>query len=266
MSTKFSISVILPTYNEEESLKFFIPQLEKELSKFDYEILVVDDDSSDNTQNVVVKYSESNNRIRLIRRFSKPSLSMSIYEGLQNANKEFVMWLDADGSMDAKSVLKLIEYCIKDTNKVYIGSRFVEGGGYKGKEKIGSFNLKKLLKSILNSEDAFLAIFLSLVFNKFLSFVLKINVKDLTSGFIIGNKNVFNKEMFTNYVYGEYFINVISQIYLKKRDIIEVGYFCKTRLYDVSKTSTNIFRLVSLISPYINTAMKSRKLIHENLR
>lgn len=266
MSTNFSVTIVLPTYNEEESLKVFLPQLEEVLSKFDYEIIVVDDDSSDNTANVVINYSEKNYRIRLIQRNINPSLPMSIFEGVKNANKEFVMWLDADGSMDANSVLKLIENCTKDINKVYVGSRFVEGGGYKGKESIGSFNLKKFFNSILNSEDALLAIFLSLVFNRFLSFLLKIDVKDLTSGFIIGNKNFFNKEMFTNYVYGEYFINVLTSLHLKTIAIQEIGYFCKPRLYGESKTSTNIFRLVSLTSPYVKTAINSRKLINENIR
>lgn len=266
MSTKFSVTVVLPTYNEEESLKAFIPQLEKVLSKFDYEIIVVDDDSLDNTANVVISYSEKNYRIKLIQRTMNPSLPMSIYEGVKNANKEFVMWLDADGSMDANSVLKLIEICSKDINKVYVGSRFVEGGGYKGRESIGSFKLNKFLNSILNSEDALLAIFLSLVFNRFLSFLLKIGVKDLTSGFIIGNKNFFKKEMFKNYVYGEYFINVLTSLHLNNIAIREIGYFCKPRLYGESKTSTNIFRLVSLTSPYIKTALNSRKLINENIR
>jgi len=266
MPTNFSVTLVLPTYNEEESLKAFIPQLEKVLSKFDYEIIVVDDDSSDSTANVVNNYSEKNYRIRFIQRTINPSLPMSIYEGVKNANKEFVMWLDADGSMDANSVLKLIENCSKDINKVYVGSRFVEGGGYKGRESIGSFKLKKFLNSIFNSEDAILAIFLSLIFNRLLSIVLNINVKDLTSGFIIGNKSLFEKEMFTKYIYGEYFINVLTVLHLKQIVIQEVGYFCKPRLYGESKTSTNILRMVSLTSPYVRTAINSRKLINENIR
>ena len=266
MSTNFSVTLVLPTYNEEESLKAFIPQLEKVLSKFDYEIIVVDDDSSDNTANVVINYSEKNYRIRLIQRNINPSLPMSIYEGVKNSNKEFVMWLDADGSMDAQSVLKLIENCSRDINKVYVGSRFVEGGGYKGRESIGNFKLKKFLNSIFNSEDAILAIFLSLIFNRLLSIVLNINVKDLTSGFIIGNKSLFEKEMFTKYIYGEYFINVLTVLHLKQIVIQEVGYFCKPRLYGESKTSTNILRMVSLTSPYVRTAINSRKLINENIR
>jgi len=266
MPSNFSVTVILPTYNEEESLEVFIPELEKVLSKFDYEILVVDDDSSDQTANVVVKYSEKNNKIRFIQRKSNPSLPLSIYEGVKNANKNFVMWLDADGSMDAQSVLKLIENCSRDINKVYVGSRFVEGGGYKGRESIGNFKLKKFLNSIFNSEDAILAIFLSLIFNRLLSIVLNINVKDLTSGFIIGNKSLFEKEMFTKYIYGEYFINVLTVLHLKQIVIQEVGYFCKPRLYGESKTSTNILRMVSLTSPYVRTAINSRKLINENIR
>lgn len=266
MSNNFSVSLILPTYNEEESLLVFIPQLVEVLSSYDYEIIVVDDNSSDNTVDVVNSFSAQNERIRLIHRNAHASLPLSIYEGIKNSYKEFVMWLDSDGSMDANSVLKLIEKSIEDHKKVYVGSRFVDGGGYKGRESIGSFNLKKFLNSILNSEDALLAVLLSLIFNKLLSFLLKIEVRDLTSGFIIGKKSLFNEEMFSNFVYGEYFIYVLTLLHLKKVDIHEVGYFCKPRLYGESKTSNNVFRLVSLTSPYFRTAIKCRMLVNEYIR
>ena len=45
------------------------------------------------------------------------------------------MWLDADGSMDIESINKLISECLNNNNMVYIGSRFISGGGYKEKCK-----------------------------------------------------------------------------------------------------------------------------------
>lgn len=265
MSSNFSISVILPTFNEQESLTFFIPELEKVLINYEYEILIVDDNSTDNTAALLADYSFRNSKIKLIQRSDKPSLPLSIYEGIKNSSKDFVMWLDADGSMDGDAVLALIKCSAENRETVFVGSRFVKGGGYKGKEENESFNLKKFFNSIVDSEDSFLAIFLSLVFNKFLSILLNIDVRDLTSGFIIGKKDLFVEEMFKGYVYGEYFINVLSILQINNIDIFEVGYFCKPRMYGESKTSTNIFRLVKLLKPYIFTAIKSRKLINENL-
>ena len=56
-----NLTIILPTYNEEENVAFLIPEIiEKfKLSNIDnYEILVVDDNSSDKTQDVVVGFSK----------------------------------------------------------------------------------------------------------------------------------------------------------------------------------------------------------------
>ena len=83
-------------------------------------------------------------------------------------------------------------------------------GGYKGKEEFFKIPINKMLYQLIKSEDSLIAIFLSLLFNKALNFLLNINVKDLTSGFITGNKKYFNEAMFKNSVYGEYFIYVVS--------------------------------------------------------
>ena len=51
-----------------------------------------------------------------------------------------------------------------------------------------------MLYQLIKSEDSLIAIFLSLLFNKALNFLLNINVKDLTSGFITGNKKFLMKQ------------------------------------------------------------------------
>ena len=266
MDNSFSVSIVLPTFNEEKSLRIFIPQLVDVLKGLNYEIIVVDDNSNDETQNIVKNFSINNKKIKLINRRATPSLPMSILEGVKNSQNEFVMWLDADGSMDAESLINLINFTRGNHECVYIGSRFVDGGGYKGKQRPNQFRLKKFIKSINKSEDSFLAIFLSLIFNKVLSILLNVGVKDLTSGFIIGKREFFNESMFKGFTYGEYFISVVTNLYLKKINIVEVGYFCKPRVFGESKTSTNIFKLLTLSIPYIRTAINCRKQLNANLR
>ena len=144
------------------------------------------------------------------------------------------MWLDADGSMDADSVELLISKYSEDETKYLIGSRFVEGGGYKGQTP-GSNNLISLLKSIKNSEDSFLAIYLSILFNKFLRLITSVQINDLTSGFIIGNKQYIKKDIFYKSNYGEYFVYLIMDLISQKRKIEEIGYYCKPRNFGSSK-------------------------------
>ena len=184
------------------------------------------------------------------------SLPLSIFEGINEASKESILWLDADGSMDTDSIILLIEKFIKENkSSVVVGSRFVKGGGYKGKVSSGN---QGFLQNLKESEDSPLAIFLSLIFNKILSKILKLEINDLTSGFLIGPKKFFSKEMFDKSVYGEYFIKVITKLKLKNVDIVEVGYYCKPRIYGESKTSTNFLRLINLSKPYIKEAFLSR--------
>lgn len=256
-----SVSIILPTFNEEENLKFLIPELVSELEKIemvDYEIIVVDDNSTDKTLDLVKKFEDKNEKIKIFLRTSEASLPLSIYDGIQNSKKKNVMWLDADGSMDAITAIKLISIQQANKSSVVIGSRFVEGGGYKGQVEHNENN-ESVYKNLNKSEDSILAVFLSIQFNKILKFLLNCKIKDMTSGFIVGPREYFLREMFENTVYGEYFIKVIMDLEHNDVDLIEIGYYCKPRMHGKSKTSGSILKLFSLSIPYISTAIKSRR-------
>ncbi len=113
---KLAISVIFPTLNEGENLKFLIPDFISEFNNLgiqDYELIVVDDGSSDGTENILFQINDQ--RINLIKRTKNPSLPLSIWEGIESANMKYVMWLDADGSMSAKHSVELIK---KQMNKL----------------------------------------------------------------------------------------------------------------------------------------------------
>lgn len=265
MNKNIDLSIIFPTYNEEKNISYLIPKINKDfqsLGYLNYEILVVDDNSTDNTRSATKKLTDIFNNVKLICREGSASLPLSIYEGIQFATKKNIMWLDSDGSMDVESMNKLITNHMNSSDAVFIGSRFVQGGGYKGKSETSKKNsIKNTIFNLFKSEDSIIATFLSLYFNKILSKYLNISVIDITSGFIIGRKNYFHEKMFSNCEYGEYFIHVITGLYIQKIKIIEIGYFCKPRLYGESKTSTNIFRMASLTKPYFYAAYKSKKSI-----
>ena len=169
------------------------------------------------------------------------------------------MWLDADGSMDSNSVEKLIIEQKKDRDSVIVGSRFVEGGGYKGIEKDRKLGIIQYIRKISNSEDSVLAIYLSKYFNKLISTLTNIGVNDITSGFIIGRKKYFIDDVFSNSTYGEYFLYLMKNLKKKEIKVVEVGYYCKPRKHGFSKTSTNYFVLLKLSLPYIKAAVSKLK-------
>ena len=257
-----SLSIILPTLNEIENLKLLVPELVsvvKRQNLDDYEIIIVDDNSTDGTEDYINSLQENDKNIKILVRKNKKSLPMSIYDGILHSNKSYVMWLDADGSMDKSSVEKLIKEQLNQPDSVIVGSRFVDGGGYKGVEQSGKQGIIQYITKISNSEDSILAIYLSKYFNKFISFVTDIGVKDITSGFIVGRKEYFVNNIFSEAVYGEYFLYLMKSLKKRGIKIVEVGYYCKPRKYGVSKTSTNYFVLIKLSLPYIKAAFRKSK-------
>ena len=254
------LSIVLPVYNECENLKYLIPQLHNLFSFkcIEFEIIIVDDNSNDGTVELLEELKEKYKNIFHIIRSCENSLPMSIFDGVQSSKYQSVMWLDADGSMDSDAVEKLFDSYSKDSSNYYIGSRFVSGGGYKGQvsEKSGLFNI---IKSIKNSEDSFLAIYLLIFFNMILKKITNVNINDLTSGFIIGDKKNYKENIFNQSNYGEYFIYLIADLLNSNQKIYEVGYYCKPRIYGNSKTSNNILRLIRLGLPYIKAAIKCKK-------
>jgi len=264
---KKEISIILPVLNEEENLKFLIPNLSEILGNLvgeNFEIIVIDDQSIDNTKTLVKDFLSSSYNIVYKLRNGVKSLPLSIFEGIEISKYKNVLWMDADGSMDVDSVKILISTFLNKNIDVVVGSRFVKDGGYKGLEKNSSKSFLNIIKNLKDSEDSALAVYLSIVFNKLLKSILSVKISDLTSGFIVGPKKYFDKEMFEKFTYGEYFVYVVMKLLKNNIQILEVGYFCKPRQFGKSKTSSSISRLIRLSYPYLKIAYKSRKELNED--
>lgn len=255
----YSVSIILPTINEEENLKLLIPDLIENLDGIDYSIIVADDGSSDNSKEYVESLNLVHKNIMFLNRTSPPSLPMSIWDGIEEANTDYVLWMDADGSMPASTVREMVDISTQNLECVVIGSRFVEGGAYKGILELEEKSLIKAIFNVYKSNDTVLGMILSNLFNKLLRTIFKSQVHDITSGFILGKKDYFNKSAFEEADYGEYFIKVVSEILSSNIEIIEKGYVCETRKYGSSKTATSFFQLLKRGYPYILTAYKVRK-------
>lgn len=114
------ISIIVPCYNEEESLPIFYKEVNKVLTgmkSIDYEILFINDGSSDETLNVIRKLAISNHRVRYIsfsRNFGKEA---GMYAGLENSRGDFVAIMDADMQDPPKMIKDM--YDILKKNNLY---------------------------------------------------------------------------------------------------------------------------------------------------
>ncbi len=256
------ISIILPTLNEERNLKILIPEIislfQNDL-KINYEVIVVDDGSTDETNEYITSLSESNKSIKIIMRNTEKSLPLSILDGIKSSQFDNVMWLDADGSMTVKAMKKLIisyfENLQNDEKKVIIGSRFVEGGGYKGVKDVKNQSLLTSIQNVRKSNDSVFGMLLSILINKILSFLFRTKLTDLTSGFIVIDKNFIDEKVFINKDYGEYFIYLLGDLINKNIEIEEIGYICETRLHGYSKTGSGMIKFIIRGIPYIKAAI-----------
>src|SRR3989344_5711384 len=98
-------SLILPTYNEAENLPELIPKIEDVLRGIPHEIIVVDDDSPDQTWTVAHTLSQKFPALHVVRRIGRRGLSSAVVEGFLSANGDILAVADADGQHDL-SLLK----------------------------------------------------------------------------------------------------------------------------------------------------------------
>jgi glycosyltransferase involved in cell wall biosynthesis len=105
------ISIVVPVYNEEESLTAFHGELIKEVSKLnsEYEIIYVDDGSIDNSLEIVKKLGEKNKKIRVFSFRRNQGKAEALTLGFQKAMGDVIVTLDADLQDKPSEVKKLLE-------------------------------------------------------------------------------------------------------------------------------------------------------------
>jgi len=128
------LCVVIPTYNEAENLPKLTMQIEKVLRKRNFNLIVVDDNSPDNTAKVAQKLNQVYGNIIVRIQARKYGLGSAILEGLKIAlamkDVERIVTLDGDLSHDPSEIPKLL-YVAQKTDFVQ-GSRYVEDGAVMG--------------------------------------------------------------------------------------------------------------------------------------
>ena len=122
-----SVSVVIPAYNEYRRLPVALMNTidyldSKCTGDFTYEILVVDDGSSDETSEVVRKFEKIRPAVKLIRLPKNYGKGHAVRLGVLNAHGEKVLFADADGATPIQEIERLIK-AIDEGADVAIGSR-----------------------------------------------------------------------------------------------------------------------------------------------
>jgi dolichol-phosphate mannosyltransferase len=138
------ILVLLPAYNEEESLPLLMPKLQMTLSGFgeSYKILVCDDGSTDSTLNMLEKYAKDM-PVEIIRHSINRGLGESMRDLIERACElvsagDVIVRLDCDDTHEPEFIPQIINR-VREGYDVVIASRFLEGGGQLGVSAYRSF-------------------------------------------------------------------------------------------------------------------------------
>lgn len=103
------ISVIIPAYNEEQSLPILLDEIKGALSEYDYEIIVIDDGSTDGSFELLQKRVKSDGKIQVSRFLRNYGKSAALSEGFKKAQGDYVITLDSDLQDDPNEIPRLIE-------------------------------------------------------------------------------------------------------------------------------------------------------------
>lgn len=228
MARTLKVSIIMPTYNEGGHIQDLIKETTYSLANAgieEYQILIVDDDSPDQTWRKAMETSDVDlKRVMVLRRTENHGLRASIWEGIQSSDSEIIVWMDCDFSHPPEKIPQML-YMIGQGFDVVVNSRYTIGGGEDREGKGGPLQL-----------------FLSRLLNWGVRFMLTPSFSDYTSGFIAVRRQVV-EEFPLRGDYGEYFIDFIYRVIRSKKfHICELPYFAQPRRSGESKTGSNFFQ------------------------
>jgi len=120
-------SLILPTYNEAKNIPTLVEKIRSALKGVPHEIIIVDDDSPDETWRVAQELAQDCDDLHVIRRIGRRGLSSAVIEGFLAAKGDVFGVMDADGQHDC-GLLPRLQKAVAAEGGIVIGSRYTEGG------------------------------------------------------------------------------------------------------------------------------------------
>jgi len=136
------ISLLLPTYNEEKNLPHVMDELlgvlYSEAVKWEWELIIVEDASTDGTHDVVYEQAKRDRRIRAIYHEKNTGLCGAIKTGQDHAQGSFAMYLMADQEFDAREIPTYVDKILEGAD-VVVGVRWQRD----------AYSLSRLLLSVI---------------------------------------------------------------------------------------------------------------------
>lgn len=219
------VSIIIPTLNEEENIEELLQRIKdillNKITKYNYEIIVVDGGSKDNTQTKALKCGA------MVIQQKKPGYGEALKEGFNHAKGDIILTMDADFSHDPKFIESLLSH--HHEAELIIASRYIDGG---------QANMP-LLRKIL-----------SVVLNKVFTIILELPYKDISSGFRLYNKKILREINLTSQGY-EILEEIIIKTHANAWSVLEIPFH-----YYPRKSGKSHVKVFKFAISYLKTLFK----------
>jgi dolichol-phosphate mannosyltransferase len=175
MKDKF-LSIIIPAHNEAESIESTILDIIKTIKEngIPYEIVVVNDNSTDSTQEIVAKLSSKDHNIKLLKRKPPKGFGRAVRDGLDNFSGDYVVICMGDASDTPEDIVRYYQK-LEDGYDCAFGSRFIKGA------IVRNYPLVKL--------------FFNRVGNIFIKYLFGLKYNDISNAFKAYRKEVIEEVM-----------------------------------------------------------------------
>ncbi len=212
----FSLSIVIPTYNERENIKILVPDIINTFSDVESEILVVDDKSPDGTGEEIISLSQIYPQVRLITKDVRKGIGSAIREGYNLAKNDVILSTDSDLSFNTRDMRRLYD-TICSGYDLAVGCRHKEGGEYE------VTNYRVRLKKFISQNG-----------NRVVRFVSGLDIKDFSANFRAIRRVVW-RQIETRENTNALLMEMILKCAYRGARIIEVPVSFRDRRYGVSK-------------------------------
>ena len=225
-----SLSIVIPVYNEDKQLHNTVKKINKISKRIkDYEIVFIDDLSTDNTKQIIKKSIRSNKKIKYYKNIKK-GLGSAIGLGINKSTKKFVCIFMCDNSDDLSDLMEYYKIINKNNLDAVLGSRFLKNS------RITNY---PILKMVLNR-----------IFNYIVKIIFLSNYNDFTNAFKIYKKKTLKELMPIVSDHFNVFLELPLKIIIRKYKYKIIPISWKGRKIGVSK-----FKISELGSMYIFTLL-----------
>lgn len=167
-----TLTVVIPAYNEEASLRHFLPHVINHCNESGYTLIVVNDGSTDNTKAIIQQFEVLNPVLHVIHHKVNRGYGGAIKSGIKQTKTDYLITIDADGQHNLNDVDRLFQEIISTDADMIVGSRISQKSAT-ALRGIGKMIIRKIAK-----------------------FLLPVRVQDINSGM-----KIYSSQLAKNYIH-----------------------------------------------------------------